>query len=67
MADAYPEMKDLSKLVRDREESLCAFFAEDIEWSFIPPRSPNWGGLFEANMKSLNVLQETQNLVMKNY
>ncbi|GFT79839.1 integrase catalytic domain-containing protein [Trichonephila clavipes] len=54
MIGANREIKALSKLVRDREESLFAFFAEEgIEWSFIPPRSPNWGGLWEANIKSL--------------
>ncbi|XP_055936590.1 uncharacterized protein LOC129966203 [Argiope bruennichi] len=43
----------LYKLVKDKDESLYAFFAEeDIEWSFIPPRSPNWGGLWEANIKA---------------
>ncbi|GFX39929.1 integrase catalytic domain-containing protein [Trichonephila clavipes] len=54
MIGANREIKAFSKLVRDREESLFAFFAEEgIEWSFIPPRSPNWGGLWEANIKSL--------------
>ncbi|GFT57732.1 integrase catalytic domain-containing protein [Trichonephila clavipes] len=73
MLGANRDIKALSKLVRDREESLFAFFAEEgIEWSFILPRSPNWGGLWEANIKSLKyhfkrVSQETQNLVMKNY
>ncbi|GBM60717.1 hypothetical protein AVEN_147972-1 [Araneus ventricosus] len=46
-------LRDLNKLVRDRNESLYAFFAEEsIEWSFIPPRSSNWGGLWEANIKA---------------
>ncbi|GFX06507.1 integrase catalytic domain-containing protein [Trichonephila clavipes] len=37
MIGANREIKALSKLVRDREESLFAFFAEEgIEWSFIP-------------------------------
>ncbi|GFU89674.1 integrase catalytic domain-containing protein [Trichonephila clavipes] len=54
MIGANREIKALSKLVRDREETLFAFFAEEgIEWSFILPRSPNWGGLWEANIKSL--------------
>ncbi|GFU25777.1 integrase catalytic domain-containing protein [Trichonephila clavipes] len=54
MIGANREIKALSKLVRDREETLFVFFAEEgIEWSFIPPRSPNWGGLWEANIKSL--------------
>ncbi|GFX97863.1 integrase catalytic domain-containing protein [Trichonephila clavipes] len=54
MIGANREIKALSKLVRDREECLFAFFVEEgIEWSFIPPRNPNWGGLWEANIKSL--------------
>ncbi|GFT50470.1 integrase catalytic domain-containing protein [Trichonephila clavipes] len=54
MIGANREMIALTKLVRDREVSLFAFFAEDdIEWSFIPPRSPNWGDLWEAKIKSL--------------
>ncbi|GFW03662.1 integrase catalytic domain-containing protein [Trichonephila clavipes] len=54
MIGANREIKALSKIVRDREESLFAFFAEEgIEWSFIPPRSPNLGGLWESIIKSL--------------
>ncbi|GBN50878.1 hypothetical protein AVEN_270062-1 [Araneus ventricosus] len=53
MVGANRALRDLNKLVRDRNESLYAFFAEEnIEWSFIPPRSPNWEGLWEANIKA---------------
>ncbi|GBM14797.1 hypothetical protein AVEN_10801-1 [Araneus ventricosus] len=52
MVGANRALRDLNKLVRDRNESLYAFFEEEnIEWSFIPPRNPNWGGLWEANIK----------------
>ncbi|GFW71817.1 integrase catalytic domain-containing protein [Trichonephila clavipes] len=48
------EIKVLSKLVRDREESLFAFFTEEgIGGSCTLSGSPNWGGVLEANIKSL--------------
>lgn len=53
MVGANRELNSLFKIVRNQDESLFAFFAEEkIEWSFIPPRSPNWGGLWEANIKA---------------
>lgn len=52
MVGANRELRALFKLVTEQEDSLFAFFAEEnIEWVFIPPRSPNWGGLWEANIK----------------
>nr|XP_042896557.1 uncharacterized protein LOC122269086 [Parasteatoda tepidariorum] len=53
MVGANKELNCLFKMVKGREDSLFAFFGEEkIEWSFIPPRSPNWGGFWEANIKS---------------
>ena len=40
--------RELEKMVKD-----CAQKYSHIEWHFIPPRSPNFGGLWEAAVKSM--------------
>jgi hypothetical protein len=53
MVGANRELRTLFKIVEEKEETLFSFFAEEnIEWTFIPPRSPNWGGLWESNIKA---------------
>ncbi|GBN43931.1 hypothetical protein AVEN_254610-1 [Araneus ventricosus] len=50
---ANQEIKGLLKLVKEPDETLSGFLsAEGIEWKFIPPRAPSFGGLWEAAVKS---------------
>ncbi|GBN32855.1 hypothetical protein AVEN_14027-1 [Araneus ventricosus] len=51
--DANLEIKGLLKLVKEPDEKLSGFLsAEGIEWKFIPPRAPSFGGLWETAVKS---------------
>jgi hypothetical protein len=47
------EIKRLLKLVKTPDETLSHYLTnEGINWRFIPPKSPNFGGLWEAGVKS---------------
>ncbi|GFU39451.1 integrase catalytic domain-containing protein [Trichonephila clavipes] len=50
---AAAELNRFIKLICNKNETLANYFAsEAIQWKFIPPRSPNFGGLWEAGVKS---------------
>lgn len=52
---ASGELKELYELLKDPENQQFiqnAALRDDIEWHFIPPRAPNFGGLWEAAVKS---------------
>ncbi|XP_035207870.1 uncharacterized protein LOC118182603 [Stegodyphus dumicola] len=50
---AHTELKRLQKLIRKPDEALSSYFtSESIVWKLISPRSPNFGGLWEAGVKS---------------
>ncbi|XP_055932821.1 uncharacterized protein LOC129962847 [Argiope bruennichi] len=53
LVGANREIKKLHEMVRKPDEKLAGYLAaEGIEWKFIPPRSPHFGGLWEAAIKS---------------
>ncbi|GFU77929.1 integrase catalytic domain-containing protein [Trichonephila clavipes] len=50
---AAAELNRFIKLICNKNETLASYFAsEAIQSKFIPPRSPNFGGLWEAGIKS---------------
>ncbi|GFW21270.1 integrase catalytic domain-containing protein [Trichonephila clavipes] len=52
---ANKELKRFLKLIEDSDDNLAGFLsAESIEWKFIPPRAPSFGGIWEASVKSIN-------------
>ncbi|GFT36267.1 integrase catalytic domain-containing protein [Trichonephila clavipes] len=51
---ANKELKRFFKLIEDSDDNLAGFLsAEGIEWKFIPPGAPSFGGLWEASVKSI--------------
>ncbi|GFU63716.1 uncharacterized protein TNCV_4508321 [Trichonephila clavipes] len=50
---ANAELKRLYKLVINPDPELAGFLVdENMNWKFLPPRAPNFGGLWEAGVKS---------------
>ncbi|GFX61262.1 integrase catalytic domain-containing protein [Trichonephila clavipes] len=51
---ANKELKRFLKLIENSDDNLAGFLSADgIEWKFIPPRAPSFGGLWEASVKSI--------------
>lgn len=50
---AARHLKELYEFLTKEQESIKSELAEQrIDWQFIPPRAPNFGGLWEAAVKS---------------
>lgn len=51
---ACSELKLLGRFIKENSEQLSVALSKDeIDWRFIPPQSPHFGGLWEAGVKSM--------------
>lgn len=52
---ASNELKDIYNFFKQKTSSEIFDFLSlrEVTWKFIPPNSPHWGGLWEANIKSM--------------